>query len=479
MKKNFVLKRVLIGVLLLCGILTYTSFHTASAALRKMEDHCQSWTDSMAQYQDQEKCWTCKIFVLLFDAADKVAGQINNALSGPAGKVIILGVALFVVFNTLVFFSEVGDAPDLMAFLTKIGGMILKAACGYFLLEGGAALAFEYIVNPVLKEAAHLTTLIMSSTGISAGCDFVAGSGKMTGPMGEGVRDSLKCMIEKIASGMARSQSIAQGLRCGAAFWKEFDFGYLPNPVMWATGMVFGCFFWLISFILPIVMLDVIFRIGLVVGMLPLFITAWIFPITQQFAKQAWEIFAQACFVFVITGIIVCMIVQLVDQSWVAGRSDRLDEFQTKMESSSYVEAWDILFEGGIGQGLMSLFIVLAVCFWGLGIAAKADRFAYQFFGEKDDDILDNCAMRSIFMMISFIFDVIMVIITLISLGATSFMYMFKLAKFLMDGMEKVEKIIELLRKIREKIEKVQEKAEKLRAKADKISSTAEKFLLK
>ncbi len=470
MAKRFILKRLLIGLLLVCGVFAYASFHTATAGGMDeitINEYCDTWEENMADYSDQDNCWSCQFFLLFFDAANKTAGQINNALSGPAGKVMIIGVALFVVFNTLIFFSDIGDAPDLMAFLTKVGGMILKAGIAYCFLKGGAAMAFDYIVNPVLTSATRLASQILDSTGTNAVNCTVASdvSSTMAAPMGAGVRSSLECMIKKIASGMARSQSIAQGLRCGAFFWFKIPFievYFPPNVIMWVVGMWLGCLFWIVSCFFPMAMLDVIFRIGLTVGMLPLFILAWVFPITASYAKTAWQIFLHSCMVFAITGIIVCMIVMMLESAWVAGESEQMAEFQLKMQASAYVEAWDMLFDGGFAEGLGRLGVVMCVAVWGLFVAPQADKLSGAFIGAEG--FPKSCGIRAIRGTLFFIIDVIMAIITIISLGATTCLYGLKIAKHVTDSLEKVEEIrkrIEKVREIRERIHKVQNVANK------------------
>ena len=448
-----------------------------------MATFCNNWDENLAEYSGQENCWSCKIFIMFFDAANKIAGQVNGALTGPAGKILILGVALWTVFNVAALFSSVTDAPDIMGFLTKFGGMILKAGFAWCFLEGGSSLAFHYIVNPVLSAAAGLSAQVLSLTNSAVNCTIDSNSmvdGSINAPMGAGVRDSLDCMIKAIASGMARSQSIAQGLRCGSFFWFEVDFWFLPgpkfyimNPLMWLFGMMLGCLFWIISFMFPIAMLDVIFRIGLLVAMLPMFILAWVFPITARFAKTAWDIFLHSCMVFTITGLIIGMIVTMVETSWVAGSGGNFEEFQAKMEASSYVEAWNMLFDAGLGAGLASLFIVMTVGVWGIYLAPVPDKLSKSFLGSSLD-FPDSCAIKAIRGTLFFIVDVIMFIITLISFGATACVYALKFFSYLkrtMDALRKVQDALEKAKKMQERIQKLQEKINKVQSVANKVKS--------
>ena len=159
------------------------------------------------------------------------------------------------------------------------------------------------------------------------------------------------------------------------------------------------------------------------------------------------------------TALIVCILVALVDQSWGAGDQEVIQEFQSKMEASQYTDAWDAIFAGGVGKGLINLFLVLCVCFWGVGIASKSDKVANEYVGEGRYP--KNCAIRAIEGIIGFIFDVIMAVITILTFGATSCLYLFKLGKYMSDGARKLQEIIRHLRRIKEKVQKIQEKVQK------------------
>lgn len=479
MTKHFGFNKFIIGLLLFCGVFAHAFSTPATAATlmegATMEAFCDTWDKNIADYSDQEHCWGCHIFLLFFDAANKTAGQINAALSNPLGDVINIGVGLFLIVQTLMLFSNVGDAPSPMEYLTKVGGMLVKAGFGWCFLKGGSAMAFEYIVNPVLTAAAQLSGDILdASGGGSVSCTMPSAmTVSKTLPMGTEVRASLKCMIEKIASGMAESQAVAQGLRCGAFFFNPFDWedvGPLdflgipipcPNPIMWGVGMLFGCMFWFISFMFPIAMMDVIFRIGLLVGMLPLFITAWIFPITSRYAKTAWNIFLHSCMVFAVTGIIISMTIAMLDNAWNGSDQGSMATFMSEMKSSAYVQAWNHLFSSG--RGLFGLFMVLATTVWAIYVAPIADDLSGKFVGAE---FSSNCAVKAVRGTLFFIIDIILMIITVITLGATSCLYLVRIMKNVAEGVEKAEKLrqrLEKIKKFRKRMMKIQQKAQQVK----------------
>lgn len=468
MTKHLGLNKFIIGLLLFCGAFV-CAFSTPAMAENTMNDatmeaFCDTWDKNIEDYSDQEHCWGCHIFLLFFDAANKTAGQINAALSDPLGDVINIGVGLFLIVQTLMLFSNVGDAPSPMEYLTKVGGMLVKAGFGWCFLKGGSAMAFDYIVNPVLTAAAQLSGDILdASGGGGGGCTMPSSiSSSKTLPMGTGVRESLKCMIEKIASGMAESQAVAQGLRCGAFFWFKVPVlkWYIPNPLMWGVGMLFGCMFWFISFMFPIAMMDVIFRIGLLVGMLPLFIVAWIFPITSRYAKTAWNIFLHSCMVFAITGVIISMITAMLENAWNGTDSGAMGTFMTNMRASSYVDAWDEMLAAG---GVFNLFMVLACTVWAIYVAPIADDLSGKFVGAE---FSSNCAVKAVRGTLFFIMDVVLMIITVITLGATSCLYLVRIMKNVAEGVEKAEKLrqrLEKIKKFRKRMLKIQRKAQQVK----------------
>ena len=525
-------KKICVGLFLAIG-LVFVQTHDASASIlgklvgslvgggignadAEMNGICDTFAQNLQDYSDQNHCWTCEIFVLLFDSANVVSGQINNTLAKPVLNLVIVGGLVWLSFVTLVFFGNIGDAPNPMEYLTKVGSIMLRVGIAGCFLAGGSSVAFNYIVNPVLSSGVQLasSTLSMTGAGISmAGNSGSSGDavssmeawthgsrgriesqfggssssfkakGSGSGPMGDGVRNSLKQMIYRMSSGMARAQAVSQGLRCGAFFWKKVSFGALipipdflvPNPLMWAVGAWLGCIFWIISIMFCMAMLDVIFRIGLLVGILPVFIAAWVFPITGAFAKTAWEMFLNSVLVFFITAIVAALVVILSERAWESGPSGSFSSFMSQMQANSYVEAWDSLFAGGASDGLTTLFIVSAVALWAWAISPKADGVAEKILGAS---FSSSVAIKALHAMIDFFMNLVMMVFTIVTAGAAACMYLLKIFSFFKKSMDTLKKIQETM----DKIERFQAKVRKIRAlalKAKKAADMAKKAIPK
>ena len=503
MMKQF-FKQFCIGLLLVFSLsFVFPQSVFAESGEKEMKEFCDTWEENIQDYSDQEHCWSCEIFILLFDAANIVAGQVNSVLSSSAQGIVVMGGALWLAFYTLIHFGGlISSEQDPMEYLTKVGTIMLRVGFGYAFLAGGASFAFDYIISPVLSSGASLAnetlsvtntvnatmaTDVASNTGHFSPVDSIiewtqkgtsrienkwAGmaatalngnlfniNGSLSGPMGSGVRDSLKQMIAQIASSMAESQAIAQGLRCGAAFWLKIDVPVMPtfmipNPLMWVFGAWMGCIFWVVSILFSFAMLDVIFRIGLVVSMLPIFVAAWVFPITKQFAEKAWQMFFNTVLVFFITGITAVFIVTLVERAWgVADGEGEVNSFMDSMRNSNYVTAWDDLWDAE--NSVYTLLCVSLVTMWGWVMAPKADALAKKFVGGS---FSSSVAIKAIKALLTTLFDIISLIITILTWGAASCLYVLQFAQWIAKAADAAQK----LKKIQKAIEKMQKVTKKL-----------------
>ncbi|MBR1777756.1 MAG: hypothetical protein IJ752_04135 [Alphaproteobacteria bacterium] len=504
MKKLFS-KQLYIRLLLVVGLFFVSSSSVfASAQQDAIDKYCDTWDVNIEDYSGQEHCWSCEIFVLLFDSANMVAGLTNSALGDGAKGIVAVGGGLWFAFYTLMFFSNVGGLSDPMEYLTKIGSIMLRIGIAGVFLSGGASMAFDYIISPVLTSGAKLANIALNASGHlpvtlpndvaspatdmynkmkewkekdadSIAAKFAAAatapifgnapSAAISGPMGDGVRSALKQMIAAMASGMAQAQAIAQGLRCGAAFYWHVDLYFIewffPNPLMAFVGMWLGCVFWGISVMFCFAMLDVIFRIGLLVSMLPIFIAAWVFPITSQFAQSAWKMFLNTVMVFFVTGLTASFIVVLVENAWDINPGET-SSFMAEMKASHYTDAWEQLFEQGFVAGLGTLLLVSAVAWWGWLMAPKSDETAKKFVGGS---FSSSVAIKAIKKLINFIIDAVMFVLTIVTMGMGACMYFFKVARTMADALDKVQK----LREIEQKIKETRKKLQKMRKIQDKM----------
>lgn len=420
---------------------------------------CEAYSTYLKEYAgDSGDCWTCKIFMLFFDTGNQVAGYIAKIIEEPAKMLLAVGFGIWILCKTASFFSNTGDAPDIFAHMTEIGGGMIRAGIATCLLMGGSAAAFNYFVNPVLSSAAAYATTVVSDVPCTAGS---TNSGSLDLPLGSGVRDSMECMIKQIANGMGPSQALARGMRCGAWHYFEIPAAGIDIlwPPMWIWGCAMGVLFWAVSFLFPMALLDVVFRIGIILGMLPLFVVAWVFPLTRNYASTGWNVFLQACFVFVVAAMMIGMLVNVVEQTWVIAAGRGMEAWKKQMEAGAYVDAYKALVEAG---GVTNFFIVLAVAFFGIYIAPTVDDFGGRLVGDTNPP--RGCAVRALKAIVNAVIDLVLLVLTVLTMGAAACTYVLKIAQWTKRTADQIKAMQDRIKKLRELENRVRRAKQKIQA---------------
>lgn len=439
---------------MITGLLVLLAMFVSSAAFAAGITHGRiKECPMLSEITDYEECWTCTVFMMFFDASNSLAGHVASVLEGPAVTFMWAMFLVWLSFNVAVFFSSVADAPDLGEFATKVGGMVFRILFATVFLQGGASITFDYFINPVITDASQLANQLVTGTTECGGDTIISGGASKTAMSNE-TRESMRCMVGGLGAGLREAQKMAQSLRCGSGYWYTMPWlfswlwEYLPNPLMWALGCMLGAFFWVIALIFPMVLMDAVFRIGLMVGMVPMWIVAWVFPASRQYATTAFFIILHSCILFVVMALVMNMCVKMIEISL----THMGPKFIAKMQEGAYVDAYESV---SGGADFAKIFILLAVCYFGILMPPKAEDLASHFSGKK---FPPSVGMEALEMIINLVLDLIILLLVIFTLGCASIMYFARIAQFV----HKSDKAIKTMRKIMKIAEDARKRAKKL-----------------
>ncbi len=408
----------------------------------------------LSEITDYDECWTCTVFMMFFDASNSLAGHVASVLEGPAVTFMWAMFLVWLAFNTAVFFSSVADAPDLGEFATKVGGMIFKILFATVFLQGGASMAFDYFISPVITDASQLANQLVTESTECGGDTIISGGSSKTAMSNE-TRESMRCMIGGLGGGLREAQKMAQSLRCGAGYWYTMPiilsflgWEYTPNPMMWALGCMLGGFFWVIALIFPMVLMDAVFRIGLMVGMVPMWVVAWVFPASRGYSKTAFFIVLHSCLLFVVMALVMNMCMKMI----MISLTNMGPEFISKMQEGAYVDAYESIESGA---EFYKIFILMAICFFGILMPPKAEKITSQISGAK---FPPSVGMEALEMMVNLALDIIILILVIITIGCGVILYAARLAQFV----HKSNKAIRTMRGIMKAAEQTRKRAKRL-----------------
>ncbi len=246
------------------------------------------------------KWWEAPLTAIL-DASVAVGENTFNSVARGAEKLMFVGLGLWLAVFTLKIVGGMQES-DPMDNLTKIGGMIFKGGIASALLLN-SNFFFSYFFAPIVQAGAAFVNIGPSvSIGSGSGLSEVAAALKQ---MADGIHDSTAQMI-----GRADFLSCIMNIHIFQIMGKTIF--TLQDPGGWTTACMIriGAFFFLAAF--PFFLMDACFRMGVTAALCPLFIVAWVFPSTADFAKKGLNSVLNLAFTFMMLKISMDMAVQLL-----------------------------------------------------------------------------------------------------------------------------------------------------------------------
>lgn len=276
-----------------------------------------------------DKWWETPLDSVL-NASVAVGNTVFASVATGAEQLMFVGMGLWLALFTLKIVGGMQES-DPLENLTKIGGMMLKVGIASALLHN-RDFFFEYFIATVVQAGAGFvdTGDIAGRVGATVAPPDI----QMSGGGLDSVAAALRSMADSIHDSIADAMGRANFLQCiGKIHQLSFPFGIgkigpLQDPKIWAS----GCAIWfgalIFMFVFPFYLIDACFRLGVVAALCPLFIIAWVFPSTRDFAAKGWAALLNIAFTFMIIKIVMIISVQLLMGG--SGLEDMKDDDNSK-----------------------------------------------------------------------------------------------------------------------------------------------------
>ena len=364
MKEIFIHKRFMkiLPLLLITGSL----FFTGCAS----KEYVDTMENLSGEYKDMSHCWGCTIFDALFNAINDIIKVLYIEMSYGALGLLTIIFALWIAFRVgkvLFSFKE----PDTKEFWTDFAKMAFAVSfCAVILASKGTIMYFlSYTITPIFQGiidfSVALITKSFSSIGVAT--DYSSCTVPFAGDGGEevlddGLKESLICLIYKIGLKLQYGMFFADKLMFQG--FVEFLFA-LPLKLI----------FFLMLFMFPFVLVDGIFRIGVMLVLLPVLIAFWPFPILRKYATAGWKIFIGAMVHIMILTIFISLMIEI------------FTDF-TALSVGTIDESEELL-EGTLNAPETLIFMIfLGLYAW--KFMMKTNLIAAQFSGAKADTQIFN-----------------------------------------------------------------------------------------
>ena len=336
-----------------------------------IEDNMGGSCPTISEYQtkmigqDNQNCVICRLFHTVLKAVQTLAQRAYDALA-PA-LISLLGIALgiYIAYLTLITIASPATSK-ISEYLTKLTAQGAKVAIAIALLS---APSFVY------------TTLI--SPIIDGGVDFgitLAGEKKAAiMDMGrkfefDASNTYLQAEVLQNAVGAAAAfnetavevPAIGRSMMCNAWYNDESlkdlvsgSYHFFPRIQMWLEGAILYIFGLMIAFAVGFYMVDCALQLGVVCAMMPFFVASWPFKITKSYTKQGWDIFLNTFFNFVVMGVVISAISQIMTQALSTGLSKQT--LGALLDSKKVDELMEVIDFGGLQMAMLVICCMLAL----------------------------------------------------------------------------------------------------------------------
>lgn len=258
--------------------------------------------------------WWGKIFHAIMDAGNNVVSTTWDSIQDSSVKLLGVAFGLWLAMVTMPMLGSLKE-QDPLDYLTKIGAKMFKV-CFAAALLANRQYFFDYFISPIFDVAAGFA-------GVDAG-DISGGSKAM-----DSIKKPMLAVLLDIDANLAMLKGIGKVLMT-CLFKVDALIGAVGLKILWFdVGVIFkifdlpnmyvilsGCFIWISGIVLgvafPFRVFDACFRLGIVLTLSPLYIIAWVFDITKNFAATGFKCVLQVAFLFIFLNITMKLNLELI-----------------------------------------------------------------------------------------------------------------------------------------------------------------------
>ena len=323
--------------------------------------------------KEMRACILCPLFKVILLTDQTIATKAWEALAKSFINVLVVGLAIFIAFHTLLMVSSFTkqDAPK---YISTLLVQTFKVIVAVVLLANSQPI-YYYVINPLMKAGLEFGLALLFS-GDDLITTFKSEVASSTSTMPDGVigKDLLASVLAAVrAFSNAAAELPAMG---GALVCYGWEDGFFDNFGVIIQGIVVVGFGWAITLSCCFYILDSVVRFGIFCALLPFLIASWPFKVTSQYTKKGWDIFMNAFFNFVMIGLVITLSGELIAQSIGSGVQGGKSAIINAINNNNIGEIRSSLSITGIG-----FLVMIACCMFSFQLVGQINELATQIAG--------------------------------------------------------------------------------------------------
>lgn len=328
-----------------------------------------------AKYAEIQTCILCPLFEIILKTDQTMATKSFGALAPSFINVLIVVMALFIAYHTLMTVSSFTkqDAPKYITTLLVQGFKVLLAA----LLLSDPTYIYYYIINPLMSAGLEFGLAMLFKADLLA--DYSAltqeyAPGMPTGVIGSDLLGGVMAAVRLFNKAAAQMPAIGSSLICISTHEASWQ-GIFPDFSMFIEGVLIYAFGWAIALSCCFYLLDSAVRFGIFCSLLPFLIACWPFKVTASYTGTGWKIFMNAFFNFVMMGLIISLNTELIAQALTGGKGG-VDELEAAINGSEVKKLEELMDISGI-----DFLVLVACCMFAFKLVGQINMLATEIAG--------------------------------------------------------------------------------------------------
>lgn len=303
-------------------LLIFSCIMITSQPSYAQEEACPSM--SVLTERWSKTCYSCIVVVQLLDAFMNGAAMVEPVTSDAGKKILIVGLILWVGFwglKNLMSFSQ-SNGAQMLNELVIMGFKILVA---WTIISLGISTMINLAVGPILNAGAdYANTILEKSSPISKETTLNSDE-TFTGNediISAAILNKIMLFSKTANNKISTIMIIGSGLMCFAEENQWFTipvniitYVKVPNLFILFSGAIIWCIGFMLTLSICYYLLDMSFRMGFVVIILPIAVSLWPFNLTKGKISECIKMVINATGLFVFLAITVSYGLLLIDNS--------------------------------------------------------------------------------------------------------------------------------------------------------------------
>ena len=344
------------------------------------EDNFERPCKTIGEYQAEFKntCVACGLMSTILGAVQKISKNAFDAISSHLIGLLSLGFLIYIAYITLITIAS-PETQKISKFLTTLAKQGARVAVAIVLLQT-PNFVYDTFVTPILDGGVDFSVTLMGQDKarvIELGSDpkYSHNFEKTGNYLNANLLETLVGATATFSNEATLMPAIGRSFYC----WSWTDLGWkrawiIPRFTMLVEGIIMWAFGIMIWLAIGFYVLDCVIQMGIVCSLMAFFIACWPFKMTSEYTKIGWNMFLNTFFNFVMMGVVVTTINEMITQAIATG--------MTEGELEQYLNE-DMIEELDAKLELFGLQIVMLVicCMMCMKLSDQAGALANKFAG--------------------------------------------------------------------------------------------------